>query len=140
MAETLAVLHWSVQIDARDVELVLGARRPPSSHCPPVDEEEEEEDMEALAPNTSISPARALTETLFLGEPVQVWLLDFNQCRLSSSTTKASPRPSKPSESTVPIIRSRLAIKGYGRSFKSAALLLVARYCRVGARTWGNGS
>ncbi len=72
MAETLAILHWQVQIDAADVEFVLGGA-PSLSHAPlPAYQK-----LQELGSNTS-----TIANTVAQGAgTTHLWLLDFNQCQ-----------------------------------------------------------
>ncbi|KAF2163844.1 hypothetical protein M409DRAFT_25619 [Zasmidium cellare ATCC 36951] len=77
IAQTLALLHWSAHVDARDVEFVLGgtgtlSNSTPHSHPLPYDE------LAALpGPTSTFNPVflEALTR------PLNLWLLDFNQVK-----------------------------------------------------------
>ena len=72
MAETLALLHWEANIDAADIEFVLGGA-PCLTHKPLPGLEQ----LRHLAVDTS-------TDTTGSGTSVPVthmWLLDFNQCQ-----------------------------------------------------------
>ncbi|KAK4499471.1 hypothetical protein PRZ48_009986 [Zasmidium cellare] len=78
IAETLALLHWTAQCDARDVEFVIGGKGTLSNsapHCHPPSYEE----LAALpGPTSTITP-------LFMAayrRPLHLWLLDFNQVKL----------------------------------------------------------
>ena len=74
MGKTLAVMHWQVRCDARDVEFVLGGA--------PVKKDESTQRV----PYEKLSQLRQWTSTLemtdnFTRPPVYLWLLDFNQVR-----------------------------------------------------------
>lgn len=83
IAETLAALHWAAQVDARDVEFVLGFTRdvaPPSLM-----------DSSVTSCSISLEELEQVSEHTFLGceetlglnwhwHKTQLWLLDFNQC------------------------------------------------------------
>jgi hypothetical protein len=73
MADTLAVMHWETQIDARDVEFVLGTAPTALHHSPPSYEE-----LCKMPPNS-----RTTFEGIGLNfgkREIQMWLLDFNLC------------------------------------------------------------
>lgn len=69
MAQTLAILHWKVGIDANDVEFVLG-------RAPQIKLDSTISQLQSATKDT----ASGLWKTDFGGQGVSMWLLDFNQC------------------------------------------------------------
>jgi Zinc finger protein len=70
VAAALAGMHWHSNINARDVEFVLGGCPLETHHLKP-----KVADLEIKEPASTIKPDG---ET---GKAVRLWLLDFNQCR-----------------------------------------------------------
>jgi hypothetical protein len=70
MAEALAVLHWKANVDANDVEFVLGS-------TPLVVGKPNEDDVLAADKDS----AAHLFYSDFEHRTISVWLLDFNECR-----------------------------------------------------------
>ncbi|CAC9893175.1 hypothetical protein D6C90_06972 [Aureobasidium pullulans] len=80
IAEALAILHWDAEVDANDVEFVLGSRRQlPTQTCTPLS-------SSYIAKLPYNSDTRSLTEpepTTKLQpqiQDLQVWVLDFDCC------------------------------------------------------------
>ena len=72
MADVLAIMHWEAQVDAADVEFVLG--EPPCLTRDPIPALEELKQLErdsTMGVDTVQSKAAA----------THIWLLDFNQCQ-----------------------------------------------------------
>lgn len=90
MAEALALMHWSANIDGYDVEFVLGSEaklkytRPLAKALP-----WKSEDWDGLATETDIE---ALVHPNFRRRMTRMWLLDFNLCsRWEESTVLEQP-------------------------------------------------
>jgi hypothetical protein len=74
MADALALMHWVIKVDARDVEFVLGST-PIESHF----RGPSYSTLSRLPKNTStIQEGKDLT---FYKRKIQLWMLDFNQCK-----------------------------------------------------------
>ncbi|KAH7558755.1 hypothetical protein BM1_04892 [Bipolaris maydis] len=71
MAQTLALLHWKVGIDANDVEFVLGGGHIISSSYP------SEQEVRSATKHT----AGRLHVPNLRNQQTSMWLLDFNQCQ-----------------------------------------------------------
>lgn len=78
MAEALAIMHWSAQTDARDIEFVLGGSRPRVRLVAPgpalVGESAGIEEQAYTGPSSRGFPD-------FLQRVTDLWVLDFNQVR-----------------------------------------------------------
>ena len=74
MADTLAILHWEVRIDAADIEFVLGGA-PCLTHKPLPKFEQ----LRHLAADTSTDTTTPDPGTC--APATHLWLLDFNQCQ-----------------------------------------------------------
>ena len=72
MAETLALLHWEAEVDAADIEFVLGGG-PCLTHKPLPRFDQ----LRHLAADTSTDTTGSGTD----GPVTRMWLLDFNQCQ-----------------------------------------------------------
>ncbi|KAH8674247.1 zinc finger protein-domain-containing protein [Xylariales sp. PMI_506] len=70
MAQTLAMLHWGVGVDANDVEFVLGSA--PEVTLQPLPAE-----LEGMGPD---DPRLGTAKVNFKRRRIGLWLLDFNQC------------------------------------------------------------
>lgn len=71
MALALAIMHWEVGIDARDVEFVIGASPTRKTLVRPVH-----------VKGKTMEEARATLTALNFTKPTNhLWLLDFNECR-----------------------------------------------------------
>ena len=75
MAFSLAVLHWRVEVDGRDVEFVLGSE--PNSSVNTTTPSSQK--LQQIKPGTSTMPQGSSLD--FQHRTVNIWLLDFNQCR-----------------------------------------------------------
>lgn len=84
LASALATMHWIAEVDARDVEFVIGSAQAPTS--PKVDGGAppneyiplSARELEHMEPNT-------FTEPLVRSKsPLRLWLLDFNQYKTMS--------------------------------------------------------
>lgn len=84
LASALAKMHWIAEVDARDVEFVIGSAQAPAS--PEVDGGAPPNEyiplsaweLEHMEPNTFTEPL------VHSKSPLRLWLLDFNQCRTMS--------------------------------------------------------
>jgi hypothetical protein len=74
MGKTLAIMHWRVGTDARDVEFVLGSG--PNSVEESLISSFILKDMEE-----PVSTWKEVTHPNFRSHAIRLWMLDFNQCR-----------------------------------------------------------
>ncbi|RKU48738.1 hypothetical protein DL546_000910 [Coniochaeta pulveracea] len=74
MGHSLAVMHWSAQTDARDVEFVLGSSSKKTTIAPT------SEELETMAPLSYTGPESYVMEDFFC-RTTELFLLDFNQVR-----------------------------------------------------------
>ena len=74
MANTLAIMHCEVRIDARDVEFVLGSKPAEAHYRGPTYEE-----LKKLSPNSSTHTIGG--SMTFHQRMVHLWCLDFNLCK-----------------------------------------------------------
>ncbi|KAK2032260.1 hypothetical protein LX32DRAFT_710799 [Colletotrichum zoysiae] len=82
MAEALAIMHWTAQRDAYDVEFVLGSspeRRITAAELSSID-------LAGRRITTWNRSPDGCANLNFLRRAVSVWLLDFNQCQRMHST------------------------------------------------------
>ena len=74
IADALALMHWIIKVDARDVEFVLGSTLIESHFRGP-----SYSTLSNLPKNTSaIQEGKDLT---FYKRKIQLWMLDFDQCK-----------------------------------------------------------
>jgi hypothetical protein len=73
LASTLAVIHFKAEIDARDVEFVLGTAPSFSHNQAPTS-------AEILTGSPRMSSAPAGTGINFTNRWIHLWVLDFNEC------------------------------------------------------------
>ncbi|GKT48247.1 uncharacterized protein ColSpa_08428 [Colletotrichum spaethianum] len=82
MAEALAIMHWTAQRDAYDVEFVLGSSPERRISADELDSIDLEGRMITTWNRTQVGSANLN----FLRRTVSVWLLDFNQCQRMAPT------------------------------------------------------
>ncbi|KAK0355161.1 hypothetical protein LTR02_003845 [Friedmanniomyces endolithicus] len=70
MAQSLAVMHWGANIDASDVEFVLGS-------APMIKAVPTRQEILSMGPDGAMYPRKSLN---FKAGSVGLWLLDFNEC------------------------------------------------------------
>ncbi|KAK1094131.1 hypothetical protein LTR48_000907 [Friedmanniomyces endolithicus] len=70
MAQSLAVMHWGANIDASDVEFVLGS-------APMIKAVPTRQEILSMGPDGAMYPSKSLN---FKAGSVGLWLLDFNEC------------------------------------------------------------
>lgn len=76
MAQTLAIMHWEVKSDARDVEFVLGNAPSKEEDIPQISPEQ----AKKLAPGTGTRQLRLNSKR----HTVQLWMIDFDQAKAIS--------------------------------------------------------
>ncbi|KAK0260085.1 hypothetical protein LTS09_005420 [Friedmanniomyces endolithicus] len=80
MAQSLAVMHWGANIDAGDVEFVLGT-------APMIKAVPTRQEILSMGPDGVKYPGKSLN---FKAGSVGLWLLDFNECKEFDPTEDAS--------------------------------------------------
>lgn len=80
MAQTLALLHWAVGIDANDVEFVLGSAPCMNRICTA-------DELDLMSYEEYTAAQKTLN---FTKRRIGIWLLDFNQCKKIDKTSDAA--------------------------------------------------